>query len=149
MRPGAAQRVQPVPFPHVLKPLSLNIMPIADTALTQPIRQTRLPAMNDSTNGARVTIQELKLKTNQLKEKVTEIIEEGNARRIIVKKDGRTLVEFPLAIGVGGAAAALLISAPLTALGALAALVAEVQVIVERVEQASPEDDDEAATDAG
>ncbi len=105
--------------------------------------------MNDSTNGARVTIQELKLKTHQLKEKVTEIIEEGNARRIIVKKDGRTLVEFPLAIGVGGAAAALLISAPLTALGALAALVAEVQVIVERVEPSPSEDEDEAASDAG
>ncbi|MDZ4699566.1 MAG: DUF4342 domain-containing protein [Rhodothermales bacterium] len=104
--------------------------------------------MNESTKSARVTIQELKLKTNQLKDKVTEIIEEGNARRIIVKKDGRTLVEFPLAIGVGGAAAALLISAPLTALGALAALVAEVQVIVERVQPDSSEDD-EAATDAG
>lgn len=110
------------------------------------VRLTGPHAMKESPNTSRITVQELKLKTSQLKEKVTEIIEEGNARRIVVKKDGRTLVEFPLAVGVGGAAAALLISAPLTALGALAALVAEVQVIIERVEpeaaEAEPEEND-------
>ncbi|MEZ4699554.1 MAG: DUF4342 domain-containing protein [Rhodothermales bacterium] len=122
-------------------------MPIADTNAPTRIRLTGLHVMKESTNASKITIQELKLKTSQLKEKVSEIIEEGNARRIIVKKDGRTLVEFPLAVGVGGAAAALLISAPLTALGALAALVAEVQVIIEREEPASTDPEEEGDVD--
>ena len=82
----------------------------------------------------RVTFQEIKVKSSQLKKKVREIIEEGNARRVIIQKDGRTLLEFPLAVGVGGVAAAVLISAPLTALGAIAALVTDVHIIIERVE---------------
>ena len=73
-----------------------------------------------------------KSKAISLKEKVKEIIEEGSARRVIIQKDGRTLLEFPLAIGLGGAAAAILIHAPLTAVGAIAALVTDVQIIIER-----------------
>jgi hypothetical protein len=80
-----------------------------------------------------VVLEELKLKGNQLVDKFRDIVEEGNARRIIIKKDGRTVMEFPLSVGVGGAAAALLISPTLAAIGAFASLVSDVHVIVERV----------------
>lgn len=81
-----------------------------------------------------ITFQNIKVKGSQLKEKVKEIIEEGTARRVIIQKDGRTLLELPLSIGLGGAAAAILIHAPLTAVGAIAALATDVQIVVERIE---------------
>jgi hypothetical protein len=82
----------------------------------------------------KVVIEELKLRGSQLVDKVRELIEEGNARRIIIKRDNRTLVEFPLSVGVGGAAAAILIAPVLAAVGAIAALVSDVRLVVERVE---------------
>ena len=79
-----------------------------------------------------ISFENIKVKSGQLKDKVREIIEEGTARRVIIQKDGKTLLEFPLAIGLGGAAAAILLHAPLTAVGASAALVTDVQIIIER-----------------
>lgn len=87
--------------------------------------------MSESTDN-NISFESIKVKGNQLKEKVKEIIEEGSARRVIIQKDDRTLLEFPLAIGIGGAAAAILLHAPLTAVGAIAALVTDVQIIIER-----------------
>lgn len=78
------------------------------------------------------TFQEIKVRGNQVIERVREVIEEGNARRIIIKKDGRSVMEFPLSVGVGGAAAALLISPTLAAIGAFASLVSDVSIVVER-----------------
>jgi len=79
-----------------------------------------------------VILQEMRVKGDQLVGKVRDIMEEGNARRVIIKKDGRTLIEFPLSVGVGGAAAALVLAPTLAALGALAALVTDVTVQIER-----------------
>ena len=94
-----------------------------------------------------ISFESIKVKSNQLKEKVREIIEEGSARRVIIQKDGRTLLEFPLAIGLGGAAAAILLHAPLTAVGAIAALVTDVQIIIERdTPQIEPIDVDESSS---
>ena len=76
-------------------------------------------------------LKEMKVKGNQLVDKVQEIIGEGNARRVIIKKEGRTLLEFPLSVGVGGATAAILLAPQLAAIGALAALVTDVSIFVE------------------
>ncbi len=97
-----------------------------------------------ATNTSDSTFEQIKVKGNQLKEKVREIIEEGTARRVIIQKDDRVLLEFPLAIGIGGAAAAILLHAPLTAVGAIAALVTDVQIIIERDAVAVESDDDDA-----
>ena len=75
--------------------------------------------------------QQAKVKGNQLVERVRAIIEEGNARRISIRKDGRELIELPLSVGVGGAAAAVLVAPMLAAVGAVAALVSDVEVVVE------------------
>ena len=83
--------------------------------------------------SVRTTIDEVKVKGNQLVGKVKEIIEEGNARRVTIRKDGRTLLEFPLSVGVGGATAAVFLMPTLAAVGALAALVTDVEVVVERI----------------
>ena len=82
--------------------------------------------------------QELEVRGSQLVDKIREIVEEGNARRVIVKRGGRTILEFPLSVGAGGTAAALLISPTLAALGAVGALVSDVKIIIER----TPEETD-------
>ncbi len=97
----------------------------------------------------KVRIREFKVKGGQLVDKVREVIEEGNARRIIIKKEDRVLIEFPLSVGVGGAAAALLLAPMLAAVGAIAALVTDVHVIIEETNQAQAEDTtDEGASSA-
>ena len=77
-------------------------------------------------------LQEIKIKGNQLVDRVREVVEEGNARRILVKKEGRTVMEFPLSVGVGGAAAAILLSPTLAAIGAFASLASDIHIVVER-----------------
>lgn len=82
--------------------------------------------------------EEFKVSGEDLLKKVKEIIAEGNVRRIIVKnKDGKALVELPLTIGVVGAALAPL----LAAVGAIAALVTECTIVVEREEKETSEDE--------
>ena len=60
--------------------------------------------------------------------KVKELIEEGNVRRIVIKQGERTIAEFPLTVGVVGAVAAPM----LAAVGAIAALVTDCKIEVER-----------------
>ncbi len=81
-----------------------------------------------------VVFQEIKVKGNQLLDKVREIIEGGNARRVVIKKEDRTLLEFPLSVGVGSATAAILLAPTWAALGAVAALVTDVHIVVEQDE---------------
>lgn len=77
-------------------------------------------------------IEEIKLAGNQLVDRVRDLIEEGNVRHIRIKKDGRVLLEVPMTVGVGAGAAAVLLSPMLAALGALAALVTDVTLVIER-----------------
>ncbi|MBS1519535.1 MAG: DUF4342 domain-containing protein [Bacteroidetes bacterium] len=70
-----------------------------------------------------------------LLKKVKELIEEGNVRKItITDKSGKELASFPLTVGVVGA----LIMPMLAAIGAIAALVTECTITVEREETAEP-----------
>lgn len=75
------------------------------------------------------TTEEFKVKGDDLLAKVKQLINEGNVRKIIIKnKDGKTVVELPLTIGVVGA-----VFAPvLAAVGAIAALLTECTLVVER-----------------
>lgn len=65
----------------------------------------------------------------ELLKKVKELIHEGNIRKITIKnKEDKVLVQFPLTIGVVGT----LIAPVLAAVGAIAALVTECSITVER-----------------
>jgi hypothetical protein len=68
---------------------------------------------------------------DKLLSKVRQIVHEGNVRRVIIKNDdGRTLIEIPLSVGVVGA-----MFVPVwAAVGAVAALVANCSIEVERSE---------------
>jgi hypothetical protein len=79
----------------------------------------------------RVHTEEFKANGEKLITKIKELIHEGNIRRIIIKdKEGKTVMEIPLTIGVVGA----LLAPTLAAIGAIAALVTEVTVVIEKVE---------------
>ena len=67
----------------------------------------------------------------QLLKKVKELINEGNVRKItITDKHGKELMSFPLTVGVVGA----VIAPVLAAVGALAALIGECSITVEKEE---------------
>jgi hypothetical protein len=84
----------------------------------------------------RTLSEEIELAGHEVVDFVQHLVAEGNARRVIVRnKEGRVLLEVPLtgAAVVGGAVA---LAAPvLAALGAAAAMMAEVKLEVEREEE--------------
>jgi len=75
----------------------------------------------------------IEAKGGEILERVKELIAAGNVRRVRVKQKGQIIAEFPLTIGVVGA----VLAPVLAAIGALAALVAECTIEVEKV--AAPE----------
>ena len=73
----------------------------------------------------------------KLLSKVKELLQQGNIRRIIIKNDeDKTLIEIPLTIGVVGAA----IFPVWAAVGAIAALVTDCSIEVERHETEPDQD---------
>ena len=75
--------------------------------------------------------EEYEVKGEDLLSRVKELVREGNVRRITIRTDqGNTLIEIPLAIGVVGA----LLLPVWAAVGAIAALVANCTIRVERRE---------------
>jgi len=73
--------------------------------------------------------EEFRVEGEKLISKVKELIHEGNIRRVIIKdKDGKTLLEIPMTFGVVG----VLIAPQLAAIGAIAALLTEATVVVEK-----------------
>ena len=81
-----------------------------------------------------------KVAGNQLVDAVKKLLHEGNVRRVILKQEGRTVVEFPLTVGVIGAVFAPI----LAAVGAIAAVLSECTIEVER-EVATPKQNDHVA----
>jgi hypothetical protein len=69
-----------------------------------------------------------KVAADQLVDAVRRLVHEGNVRRVIIKQEGRTVVEFPLTIGVVGT----VLAPVLAAVGAIAAYMTECTIEVER-----------------
>ncbi|MCW3996920.1 MAG: DUF4342 domain-containing protein [Candidatus Bathyarchaeota archaeon] len=79
----------------------------------------------------KVSSEEFSVAGSKLVDKVTELLHEGNVTRVIVKDEtGKTLLEIPATIGVIG----VVIAPWAVALGAIAALVANCRIVVERRE---------------
>jgi hypothetical protein len=93
----------------------------------------------EGTNGKKeekITTEELVVKGEEVVESVKKLIQEAGVRRIVIKyKDGRTILEIPLVIGLAGIALLPVWSA----LALIAALVTECSILVERVEKESEE----------
>jgi len=70
-----------------------------------------------------------KVNGEELLKKFKELVKEGNIRRISIKeKTGRTIIDIPLTVGVVG----FVIAPVLAAVGAIAALITECTITVER-----------------
>ncbi len=74
--------------------------------------------------------EELQVMGEQLLTRVKELLHEGNVRRIIIKQEGRTILEIPLTIGVVG----VIVQPVLVAIGAIGALMAQCSIEVIRTE---------------
>ncbi len=91
----------------------------------------------------------IKVEGGELIERVKALIHEGNVRRIVIRQGDRSVAEFPLTIGVVGTVAAPI----LAAVGALAALLTNCSIQVQRTEavataaSASQQPDPGAAAD--
>jgi len=76
-----------------------------------------------------MTNEEFKVNGEMLLAKIKELLKEGNIRKITIKdKEGNIILSFPLTFGVVGAVLAPI----LAAVGAVAALVTECTISVER-----------------
>jgi hypothetical protein len=80
-------------------------------------------------------VEEFVVSGDSLIAKIKELLHEGNVRRVSLQtEEGKTLIEVPLTVGVAGAVAGALIAPVWAAIGAIAALVVKLKVVVERVE---------------
>ncbi len=76
--------------------------------------------------------EQFKIDPDRLLAEMRRLVSEANVRRISIKQGEHTVAEFPLTIGVAGA-----VLAPwLAAVGAIAALVTDCSIVVERVDPA-------------
>jgi hypothetical protein len=71
----------------------------------------------------------------ELLAKVKKLIHEGNIRRVRIIQGGRVIIEFPLTVGASAATLGLIMAPVLVAIGALAALITECTIEVEKVDK--------------
>lgn len=75
--------------------------------------------------------EEFKIDGEKMIAKIKELLHEGNIRKLIIKdKEGKTLMEIPMTFGVVG----VLLAPQLAAIGAIATLVTEATLVVEKSE---------------
>ncbi|HLI88886.1 MAG TPA: DUF4342 domain-containing protein [Ktedonobacteraceae bacterium] len=76
-------------------------------------------------------VEELQVVGEQLLARVKELVHEGNVRRIIIKHEGQTIMEFPLTVGL----AATVLAPIWAAVGVIGALITQCSIEVVRTEQ--------------
>ena len=79
------------------------------------------------------TWESFKAEGANFKDKLKELIHEGNVRRVVIEHDGHTIAEFPLTVGVVGA----VLAPPLAAIAAVVALFKDCTIKVERTDAAA------------
>ena len=76
--------------------------------------------------------EEFKVKSEEVIGKVKELMHEGNVRKLIIKdEEGKVYLEIPVTLGLIGA----ILAPTLAAVGALAAMVANLKIEVIRTEE--------------
>jgi len=87
----------------------------------------------DPQDAKRTFVEDIELEGRQLMDRVRDLIQEGNVRRLIIKDPaGKYHLEIPLTVGVVAGGVFALAAPVMAALGALAALVTRVQIQVVR-----------------
>ncbi len=100
-----------------------------DTNTTATDQATSNESAGTQAKAGRSYTEEFKVSGEAVLAKVRELVHEGNVRRITIKNDdGKTLIEIPLTLGVIGT-----VLLPVwAAIGAIAALAANLTIAVER-----------------
>lgn len=102
----------------------------------------------NTTNSRKTFTEELKGTASEIIKQVKKLVREGNARRILIKnKEGKTLFQSQLTVGVGGAAFLTAIAPVVSAISMFVLFMNDVKVIVERYPE-EPEYDDEYEVEA-
>ena len=79
-----------------------------------------------------VRVEEFEVSGERVLAEIKKLLHEGNIRRVGLKNaEGQTLIEVPLTIGLAGA----ILAPAWAAIGAIAAMVAKLSIVVERVEE--------------
>jgi hypothetical protein len=80
---------------------------------------------------SKVHTEEFSVNGEEILAKIKQLVHEGNIRRIIIRdQKGHTYMEIPLTVGVAG----VLLAPVLAGIGALAALLTEASIVVEKVD---------------
>lgn len=104
--------------------------------------QTKTAPQDTPTDTPRTFLEELEVTGAELVARVRELAQEGNARRVtILNEDGEELISMSLTLGTVAGGLVVLSAPALAALGALAALVTHVKVVVTRDGEAGGERD--------
>jgi hypothetical protein len=91
--------------------------------------------MSTEPGSGRTWTEEIEIAGNQLVDKVKELIRQGNVRRLIIRTpDNKVLMEIPLTGGVVAGSILAYFAPVLAALGAAAALLADVKVEIVRTD---------------
>ncbi len=79
----------------------------------------------------KVHTEEFRVNGEELLARVKQLLHEGNIRRIIIKtREGKTILEIPMTLGLVGS----LLAPQLAAIGAIAALLTEATLVIEKTE---------------
>src|SRR5690554_2564451 len=99
----------------------------------------------DAKTKAKTVFQEIQGGVNEVIKQIRNLIKEGGARRLIIKnKEGKTVFETQLAMGVGGAALIGAMAPVISAIGMFAMFINDMTILVER----DATDEDDFAVDA-
>ena len=79
-------------------------------------------------------IEKITVSANELVDKVKQLIHEGNIRKIRLIHKDHTLFEIPLSLGVPAIALGIIVAPILAAVAAVAAIVTECTIEVEKAE---------------
>lgn len=92
--------------------------------------------MTDATEEVKEKTEEVEVSGEKLVERIKGWANEAKVRRVrVIEPDGDVAIDLPLTVGAIGGGAVVLAAPVLAALGALAALVSHVKVVVVREEE--------------
>jgi hypothetical protein len=97
--------------------------------------------MSEPPEEERTILDEIEVEGRHLIERIQELIREGNARRLIIRKsDGKYLLEIPLTTGVVAGGVFALATPPLAILTALVGLISDfkIQIVHEETGEEPP-----------
>ena len=91
--------------------------------------------MADKQKKERTWSEEIEVAANEVVDKVKELIQQGNVRRIIIReRDGDVVLEVPLTVGAVAGSVVVLFAPVLAAVGAMAALITKVKIEIIRTD---------------